>query len=752
MGWDSIVWWVDVIVKVAAALGAVVFVHELGHFLVAKACGVSCPKFYLGFDVPFGLLINKVLGRPGEFTIFGIGIPRTIGPPIKIGETEYGIGILPLGGYVKMFGQDDDPSQVAEQMQKSQVADGSSHGVEKIGPDGQKYYIDPRSYQAKTVPQRMAIISAGVIMNVIFAFIFATIAYGMGVKYLPCIVSGTMPGSPAWKARFMPGDEIVELGERKNPTFLQLRSGVTLGDLRTGIPCEVRLSGTDDVVSKVLKPTQEEGQLASVGIGGPLSLELNNELPVQPGSASASAKLLSSPPRATAPSSKDDAGIEKKDPATLHGGDTLVSINGVAVADYAQYVAELVKATDKPMTIVVRRPLKPVQDGTASTKDGATAETQLLEFEVPTQPMEGFGLVMEMGPVTAVQEDSPAAKANLMAGDRIVAVDGKPIADTNENLEGWTPVTLPEYLRKAAMEGREIKVTLRRGAGEESVGNELTLQMMPIVPSSISSAVPVGAPIAADAIGAAYSIENTVHAAAPSSPAATAGIMAGDRIDGATIYLPKNKKTGKAPDPEPVKLGDENLNWPALMDAMQFVPEGTKVELRLRRGENGEPITVMLTPRPASGVFVAARGLNFEPIYRVRTATSFAEAVRYGLQETTEALTMVFRFLQKLGGQVPLKMLGGPGTIAVAAGDAASHGLSSLLIFLTMLSANLAVINFLPIPMLDGGHMMFLVYEGVRGRPANENVVVGLHMAGFAFLIVLMVFVIGLDIHRWILT
>ena len=91
-------------------------------------------------------------------------------------------------------------------------------------------------------------------------------------------------------------------------------------------------------------------------------------------------------------------------------------------------------------------------------------------------------------------------------------------------------------------------------------------------------------------------------------------------------------------------------------------------------------------------------------------------------------------------------MLGGPGTIAAAAGDSASEGMSSLLIFLTMLSANLAVINFLPIPLLDGGHMVFLAYEGLRGRPANEKFVVALHTVGFVFIISLMLFVIGLDI------
>ena len=86
----------------------------------------------------------------------------------------------------------------------------------------------------------MAIISAGVIMNVIFAFIFAVIAYGMGVPYMPCIVSETMPGSPAWRAGIEPGDEIVQIGDREDPTFMQLKGGVTLGDLEKGIPCDVR--------------------------------------------------------------------------------------------------------------------------------------------------------------------------------------------------------------------------------------------------------------------------------------------------------------------------------------------------------------------------------------------------------------------------------------------------------------------------------------------------------------------------------
>ncbi len=95
--WGTIV----VILEVAFALGTVIFVHELGHFAVAKWCGVKCEKFYLGFDI-YGLKLSKY----------------------QWGETEYGIGILPLGGYVKMLGQDDNPSGAAKERERSQLQGG----------------------------------------------------------------------------------------------------------------------------------------------------------------------------------------------------------------------------------------------------------------------------------------------------------------------------------------------------------------------------------------------------------------------------------------------------------------------------------------------------------------------------------------------------------------------------------------------------------------------------------------------------
>ena len=92
--------------RVALGIGLVIFVHELGHFVAAKTFGVKCEKFYVGFDVPIRL-------GPIKF-------PRTLGK-FRYGETEYGIGIVPLGGYVKMLGQDDDPRKQEEEAKRIEV-------------------------------------------------------------------------------------------------------------------------------------------------------------------------------------------------------------------------------------------------------------------------------------------------------------------------------------------------------------------------------------------------------------------------------------------------------------------------------------------------------------------------------------------------------------------------------------------------------------------------------------------------------
>ena len=94
--------------------------------------------------------------------------------------------------------------------------------------------------------------------------------------------------------------------------------------------------------------------------------------------------------------------------------------------------------------------------------------------------------------------------------------------------------------------------------------------------------------------------------------------------------------------------------------------------------------------------------------------------------------------------------LSGPLGIIGVAGSFASQGIAPLLLFLTMLSANLAVLNFLPIPALDGGHMLFLSAEAIRGKPVDERLQIRLTIAGVICLLSLMVFATAMDIQRFV--
>jgi regulator of sigma E protease len=136
----------------------------------------------------------------------------------------------------------------------------------------------------------------------------------------------------------------------------------------------------------------------------------------------------------------------------------------------------------------------------------------------------------------------------------------------------------------------------------------------------------------------------------------------------------------------------------------------------------------------------------------IMRAGNLIEAMSLGWRETKHSMLAVYRFLHRLvSGQVSPQLLGGPGTIAAVAGMSAKQGPATLLLFLTLLSANLAVINFLPIPVLDGGHMVFLILEGIFRRPVSEKVVIPLTWAGLFLILALMLFVIGLDVDRFIL-
>ena len=228
-------------------------------------------------------------------------------------------------------------------------------------------------------------------------------------------------------------------------------------------------------------------------------------------------------------------------------------------------------------------------------------------------------------------------------------------------------------------------------------------------------------------------------------------LAAGDEVVEASFTLPAAETKSAAeldrekyqvviPPPKPIKFSADHPNWPLFMNALQALPRGTKVTLTLADGR-----TTTLEPVDAQDWFFADRGLIPSLEMSVTKAESLGQAVSLAGRETVDAVMQVYSFLRRIGTQISPFALGGPKTIAEAAGGAAYQGVPQLLIFLTLLSANLAVVNFLPIPLLDGGHMVFLVLEGIFRRPVSEKVVVAFHYLGFIFIISLMLFVLGLD-------
>ncbi|MEM9644706.1 MAG: site-2 protease family protein, partial [Planctomycetota bacterium] len=221
-------------------------------------------------------------------------------------------------------------------------------------------------------------------------------------------------------------------------------------------------------------------------------------------------------------------------------------------------------------------------------------------------------------------------------------------------------------------------------------------------------------------------------------------------------------KNGKLPEALESQLSEQaiirlNQGWDldspgsinALVSLLQFLPEGTEFEAFVRRGTDSRVLETTLTVNDMDGVFWFRRGLALQRSEAIQTARSVGQAVSLGLREGGRRLNDVVGFLGLLvQGKIKAKFVGGPIRIVEMAGVQARQGVSKQLLFLTMLSMNLAILNFLPIPALDGGHMMFLTAELVRGKRVDEQLEMKLTLAGVLAILSLMIFVFANDIFQ----
>ena len=605
--------------QVALGIGAVIFVHELGHFLAARLCGVRVDTFSMGFG------------------------PRLLA--WRRGPTTYQLALLPLGGYVKMAGEE---------------------------PSSGDTLPKPDELRAKSVPARFFIYSGGVLMNVVFGLVVFPIALWMGVPFVEPVVGHVQSGGAAWRAGLLPGTRILEVNETPVIGFDMLSQEVALAD-----EGPVRLLVVDPGQSV---PREISLQVDYDEAFGARALDI--EPPLDP--------LLRLEIQPDSPAEK----------AGLRSQDRLVSVHSELPELPLTAQLEIAMRQGQPLELEVER------DG---VRVRATVEPQA------TPPAKGralLGVWPSFRRVRALRPHPLIDALGLLPEDRLLSVAGQPIALEYDFERALTQVPEDGVLRVLVLRhGREVELT----APTESRAQCLEF---------------------AREVALDYETESVI-APMHDSAASAAGLLANDRIT----------RVGAA----------AVASWSELRTCLAEV-QTKAVRLTILRGPGPNAVDPALEPQeleitarlaplagPSYGVLGFARATY---VYRAKDAIS---AVKIGFTSSWKFLGDSFKTLKRIVlGQVSSDNIGGIITIGAVSYSFASVGFAKLLFFLCMLSMNLAFINVLPIPVLDGGHLFFLLVEGIKGSPVSERVLTYSQVVGLVLLLSLIVFVTYNDLMRWV--
>jgi regulator of sigma E protease len=686
------------IVKALLGISLVIFIHELGHFLAAKWCDVQVNTFSIGF---------------------GPAIP---GCWFQWGETVYKLALFPLGGYVQMVGQVDG----------DEASDGSED--------------DPRSYRNKTVGQRMLIISAGVIMNVILAFICFILVYQInGKDRRSAVIEVVDSGGPAFQVGLRPGMQFTRINDINNPTFEDLQTSVIFTGEDETVVFVAQRPEDPEPVEVTIKPRLDAGDNKPViGVGPASRLQLATRRamgsrstgPVMKGSAAA----LAEPPFEHG--DEIIATTDPQDPGKVTPLPDDPRNQQTAQRDYFEFYRRMARLADQEVVIRVHR-----TNGTEA------------DIKVPPAAHYSLGVRMQMGPVAAIRAGSPAAAARIQPPNRDKKLEGDLIekievldaqgAKVDEISEKTLdPERLPHQLRQwsnrleqAGKAPMRLKIHLRRHrdaafAQYKSEALELTWdsgwsyeQVEPLDDKS---------PLAIPELGLAYGVRPVVAGVLPNL-IEDQPLRAGDEIQEMQVTLADGTR------PEPFRFKG---NFAKVSYVLYQHPDPVKlVTLKVKRDKEVHDIEMVPVRDPSWPL--ASRGWILMADKRLQKADGMMDAISLGLRDTHRNMMQVVQMLRGIfTGRISPNQLGGPIAIAQTAYRIAGYDIWEFIFFLGLISINLAVINFLPIPVLDGGHMVFLIYEKLRGKPASEAVRVGATYAGLALILSLMVFVIYLDLTR----
>ncbi|QRK85436.1 sigma E protease regulator RseP [Pseudomonas granadensis] len=294
--------------------------------------------------------------------------------------------------------------------------------------------------------------------------------------------------------------------------------------------------------------------------------------------------------------------------------------------------------------------------------------------------------------IGAVESGSIAARAGLNAGEEIVAIDGEPTS-------GWAAVNL-QLVRRLGESG-SLQLLVREQGSTADSPRELKLDNWlkgadepdPIRSLGIRPWRPALPPVLAELD--------------PKGPAQAAGLKTGDRL---------------------LALDGQPLNdWQQVVDTVRTRPD-TKIMLRIERDSAQIDVPVTLAARgeskaPSGYLGAGVKAIDWPPEMIREVSYGPLAAIGEGARRTWTMSILTLDSLKKmLFGELSVKNLSGPITIAKVAGASAQSGVADFLNFLAYLSISLGVLNLLPIPVLDGGHLLFYLIEWARGRPLSDRV------------------------------
>lgn len=693
---------------VVFGFSSIIFLHELGHFLAARWAGIRVLAFAIGMG-PAVVSFRPGLGwRSGSSEREAFA--RQASGHRGISPTEYRLNWLPLGGYVRMLGQDDaDPTAVSD---------------------------DSDSYQRCAPWKRMIVISAGVVMNIITAAVLFVVVFSVGLPVMPAAVGDIEPGRPAATAvatnaaelglsfddaHLRPGDTIALInGERPN-SFSDVMLAATMA--RRGVPLSlvVEREGLSAPMRFSIVPEADRlTGLLGLGLEAPRSGEIPKPPSVEEFDRFAA--------------DLDRAGLKGVRPGMrlMRAGPFEVPASAPPDAELpaARYAEAFRASGGRPVALsFVDEQGVPVH---LSVPPVPKLELDLVRGRLDIS--ESVRHLLGLTPVMTVH-DIPAensGRVGLRPGDifaRLGTIEFPSLIQGMSEIQGHATK-------------KEIAVTVLRDDG-----------------SGALRAVDLIAPVNSEGrIGFAPGTtaeSGTMIAAAPEGFVTLRNPKVGPPPAARSLDLrPGSRIVAVAGEPV-ANFGQ--IRAELLKATKASATEPTVVTLTVELPAPGNPRREVSWLIPAADAarlhalgWQAPASLGIFGVEEVTLrASSPADALRLGLRETRRVMLQTYvTFARLFEGTVRVEHLQGPVGIAHVGTLIAARGMMWLLFFLALISVNLAVVNFLPLPIVDGGQFLMILYEQIRGRPLPLKAQEMVSIAGLVFLGAMFLLVTFNDVKR----